>query len=705
MKYFLTSLCLYSYLVLLLGSNTLTAQQDTVPWSIDLDDVVVTAQFAPTAAEEAVHHVDVIKSDEWKARGLNTVSEVLQQELNLRVSPDPILGNGLSIQGLGGQNVQIMIDGVPVVGRLGGNIDLNQLNLSQFERVEIVMGSMAAQYGSNASGGVINLISKQHQVGGWQFEAMAQLESFGLQQQNARLGRKFNDWQIDGGVFRYQATFEELDSLRSIREVTDSEGETFDQRVVPWNPKDQLGYDVNVSYRPSDSLRIRYGFRGFTETLLLPDAVNLPDFPDFSYSDDSEFTTVRQDHHLAVEKWFSPRWYWKVTAGLNTFDRYREDQRLYLAVDTADVIGRDTTRYTGTLLRSSLSFLSNDFFSGQLGLEYFRESAAGGRIIDTANNDLAPGMYNLASWVNLRFQLVPPLVLETNLRVGHNSRYRHPIVPAFNLRWQPTTNWSLRLGYARGFRAPSLQRLFFQFIDASHYITGNENLLEEDADNFRLQLDWGNKRAQRQGDNIAASLGVQLFHNTIRNRIVLVEDNRVELLPWETPRFTYGNLGIYQTFGGNLSFDLGIDKYANLRISGGYSRLRNPRYDDDSSLPQFISLWEMSNSLSLRLPTTRSSLELNHRYIGRQDRYTSDADGNINLGFVEGFHLVDLSLQQPFWEDRILLGVGVKNLFDRESVAVTGGGGGGAHSGGVNSQLVAFGRNYFLRLAFQIGTK
>ena len=58
----------------------------------------------------------------------DSAEDVLEQEINIRLSQDNILGSSLSIQGLDGQNIKIMIDGVPVIGRLDGNIDISQIN-------------------------------------------------------------------------------------------------------------------------------------------------------------------------------------------------------------------------------------------------------------------------------------------------------------------------------------------------------------------------------------------------------------------------------------------------------------------------------------------------------------------------------------------------------------------------------------------------
>ena len=68
----------------------------------------------------------------------------------------------MSVQGLSGENVKILIDGVPVVGRLNGNVDLSQINLTNIERVEIVEGPLSVNYGTNALAGTINLITKKN---------------------------------------------------------------------------------------------------------------------------------------------------------------------------------------------------------------------------------------------------------------------------------------------------------------------------------------------------------------------------------------------------------------------------------------------------------------------------------------------------------------------------------------------------------------
>ncbi|TXF84382.1 TonB-dependent receptor [Neolewinella aurantiaca] len=647
-------------------------QADSLILSVDLDDVVVTAQYAPTETRNAVHRVTVLTQREWRAQGINDLSELLQRQLTMSVSPDPILGTGLSIQGLGGQNIQVMIDGVPVIGRLGGEIDLSQLNLARFARVEVVAGALSARYGSDAAGGVVNLITATEQDAAWKFEAGGQYETVDLDRQYVRLGRQLGDFQVDGGIDRYQARFGSVDSLRA--------------GVIPWNPKEQLGYDLNLRYRPSDSLQVHYGYRAFEETLTLYGEVRRPQY--LPYVSDQLYTTTRMDHSLSAKYQFSPMLHSELTAGWNTFERLKRTERRDLEPDTTSLVagGQDTTAYTGQMVRFSLatSDAEGRKLSGQLGLEYRRETGSGGRILDTASQSLTPAITNLAAWLGLRYRFHSNWTAEATTRLGHNSRYGHPVVPAVHLLWKPSRAWRWRLGYAAGFRAPGIQELFFNFVDVNHYIIGSQNLTAERSQNFRLSGEWtGNSRKP-------LTVTGELFYNSIKNRITLADvDDGI---------FSYVNLDEYKTYGGTLQLNYSPNEHWSITSGGALTRLFNSLANAENDAPDFLTLGEVSNQLIYRLPRAGFSARLDHRYVGRQDRYQADADGHLVRGFVGDYHLLHFTANKQFWKDRVSVTAGVKNILDRERVHVSSGAAAGAHSGGEAGQLIDFGRSGFLGL-------
>lgn len=122
---------------------------------------MVTGQYGANTADQSVYKVRVIDESRIKAQGAVNLRDVLTNDLNIRLSNDPVLGSSLTMMGVGGENIKILIDGVPMVGRTNGNIDLSQINLNNVERIEVVEGPLSVSYGTNALGGAINLITKK----------------------------------------------------------------------------------------------------------------------------------------------------------------------------------------------------------------------------------------------------------------------------------------------------------------------------------------------------------------------------------------------------------------------------------------------------------------------------------------------------------------------------------------------------------------
>ena len=95
-------------------------------------------------------------------RGVNNLAEALSNETSIRLTVDPSTGTSIELQGMGGENIKYLIDGVPVVGRVRGDIDLEQINMENVDHIEIVKGPMSVQYGTSAIAGVVNIITKQN---------------------------------------------------------------------------------------------------------------------------------------------------------------------------------------------------------------------------------------------------------------------------------------------------------------------------------------------------------------------------------------------------------------------------------------------------------------------------------------------------------------------------------------------------------------
>src|SRR5690606_420044 len=130
----------------------------------------------------SVYQVKTIPWERLAARGAVRLQDALNTELNIRFSQDLALGgSNLSMQGLAGQNVKVLVDGAPMIGRPGtsNEININQLNVNAIERIEIIEGPMSVVYGADALAGVINIITKKTVDGKLELQAKVHEETVG----------------------------------------------------------------------------------------------------------------------------------------------------------------------------------------------------------------------------------------------------------------------------------------------------------------------------------------------------------------------------------------------------------------------------------------------------------------------------------------------------------------------------------------------
>ncbi len=127
---------------------------------VNLNEVAVTASYAPAPAMQSAYAIKVIGKETFDNMGAVNVADVLSKQLNMSTGYDQAFGSTLTMMGMDMKNIKVLIDGVPVIGRMDGNIDLNQLNLAAVERIEVVEGPMSTAYGTDAIAGAINLITK-----------------------------------------------------------------------------------------------------------------------------------------------------------------------------------------------------------------------------------------------------------------------------------------------------------------------------------------------------------------------------------------------------------------------------------------------------------------------------------------------------------------------------------------------------------------
>ncbi len=347
------------------------------------DEVVVTAQYAPTSLENSVHKVRVISSRKIEQMAAVNLQDVLTNELNIRLSRDNILGAGMSLQGVSGQNVKILIDGVPVIGRLDGQIDLNQINLNEVERIEIVEGPLGVNYGSNALAGTINIITKKEMRSKVRVGLTSYNENIGTFNNTLNAGYSINKDQS----LRFSIGRNYFDGWSLGDEVLPnfSRQRADSGRVDQWHPKEQYFGRLQYNHRLKDIL-LTYKLEGFDETIY-----NYG-FPRRSLNTyiafDDYYHTRRIDNALMAQGKMNKNFSLNAIAAINYFQRIKESRRKDLVTlkdrrvpETAGDDTQDTSTFDLYMSRASIATNFDSFFlNGELGYDINYELASGARI-------------------------------------------------------------------------------------------------------------------------------------------------------------------------------------------------------------------------------------------------------------------------------------------------------------------------------------
>ena len=653
----------------LLGAASLghgqTTERDSITWKTDLTEAVITGEREAVKAHNAMRVIRKMDLKDAAYASSQTLQDALRLQNGIRMSQDPALGAALTMNGLGGQNVKIMIDGVPLAGRLGDDIDLAQIRLDNIASIEIVEGPMAVEYGTNSLAGTIHLISKKGQGTGTNAEGSVRYESVGDYTQSAGL-----TWRGEAHTTTIQMSHHAFDgwspSDPSVDWVQDFVADS--GRVSDWNPKRQGQL----------SLTSRWTTKHWNLTpkvTVLGERIHnrgLPRGPYGTIAFDDVYNTTRWLPSFHAKRFGENGVKWDIVASWQSYQRRKEavvTDLTTLEQSPQSDAQQDTTRVVASMTRGTRHVTLLGRWTGRLGWDAQHESYVSGRVEEGRQEMVDAAAFGILSHNGRNAEG------QMGLRRVWNSAFGSTLLPSANVLLKRGEH-RLRASYARGFRAPTLKELHFRFVDINHMLFGNVELNAESSHYGEASWTWAGQGHSIQG---------RTFVNDVRDQIALVDQL--------DGTFRYDNVKRFQAHGLGFQVEINQPKWSaqtGLLVSG--QRQEVPGLDLPSK-----HLYTPEATLSgTWMASTHWRVNANAKMHGTRPRYVAVDNGGIDVAETEAYTLLDA--QVTYLSNAWSLNLGWNNLLNVTALNATAAS--GPHGGAAG--WVAWGRSLALTFKYTL---
>lgn len=564
----------------------------------NLTEVVVTGTRSEKMLKDEPVVTRVITAEDIKKIDPQDFKSLLEYELPGLHFDGAAHGSGLpaiSFQGMDSRYLLFLIDGERIAGEGAlDNVDFSRLNVDNIERIEIVKSAMSTLYGSNALGGVINIITKKANrpfVG----TVSTRLTSRKDRKYTVSLGtrqEKFSSLTTASFSRRDPFTFEERKPTKRLYELPDGRDsigvnkklgklnmrgyETFSiAQKLGYDFTDKLSAELNVGFYQNKLLYIKEGkiserFRDFTFGGKVNYIFNENSRLDLSYHYDNYFKDDidSADHH-------------------KTKIRYR------------DILNNVRLNYSLLLAERHSLTVGSEVNAEKLRTNWFKDT--------TANS-----ITNYVLYVQDDYRITDRLTLVGGIRMDYHSLYKVHVSPKLSAMYK-VGNVTLRGGYAAGFRSPSMKELYGEFSHGRMFkIYGSTDLKPETSHHISLSGEW------TAGIFNISATG---YYNWFNKRIAMqqrISENKKQ----KYPDFVYANADSAKTYGADINMQIRLP--FDLTLKGTYSYV----YDDTKIKGRRSSYVRphtavMQAEYSRKFGNCRATLGLNGRWMSGVDYWAT----------------------------------------------------------------------------------
>ena len=607
--------------------------------SVELEPIVVTATHSPKTLKDAPVVTRLITLHDIKLTDATNIQEMLTQEIpglefGLAMSQE----TSLNMSGFGGNAVLFLVDGERLAGETMDNTDYNRLNLDNVGRIEIVKGASSALYGSNAVGGVVNIISREN-LEPWTANVNTRYNTFGHEWRN---GASFS---FNTQKWNSQTSFQHT----KIDPVDLPKAHTAEEIALELLKKAKgLPYDESVLNDNSDLSRL-YGQKTYNvkERLTWRATDHLTLIGRGGYF----FRTSERDtydyHFNGYTGGLKGRYNWDHNRHLElsyAYDQY--DKANYMPDGTRTHDHDYTNRQHVVHALYSHTFGKNNLI---LGADYMNDYLSTYQFVDNESHS----QDNIDGYAQFDWNITDQLNVVGSVRYDYFSASSQKALTerlaiVYKFPWM-----TFRANYASGFRAPTLKEMYMYFDmgNMGYMIVGNPDLKPEKSNNFNLAIERTNRIRNSGFLDGRYNFTLMGYCNIFDKRITTIAgpeiDGMESALYWNEDGVTVW--GIDACLG--HIWDCGL----SLRLNYSWMKETGDVYYSDFYQPRTSSMtWRMGYEHRFSRYYALDAA-LSGRHQGKPQSGDQDVD--------QGYTIWKLMLQHHIWRG-IRVNTAIDNLFN-----------------------------------------
>lgn len=420
-----------------------------------LDDMVITASRVPTQKVDTPADISVITKEEIADQNYANVSDALRAIPGVNVLGSGAKGSSMGQDKIllnGDERVLVLVDGRRMNLGSSGNSSADWLPpVNAIERIEVLKGGGSALYGTDAVGGVINVIMKKGSDIGNHVTVKAAGGSWNAEQYAISASGS-----TDSGLGLIVSATKER---RGEYKFKNANGKS---QLLKNSGYDDTGVIVKLDQKVGEDNRIGVNF----------EHINADGGSPFGYSGFGN-----TDSHKRISNNVALRYNWNESSDERGYVQvYKNYQHAHFRSPVASRQSNFTDSTIGIEAQQNFKFSDTDEMTA--GLEYYKTT------VD--NNALYTGkrdINNKAIFAENRWEFAPTWQLNAGLRYDHHSKYGSEVTPKVALNKKFDENSNVYLSWGRVFNAPTTDDLFWHQVDSSQwgtfYTYGDPNLKPE----------------------------------------------------------------------------------------------------------------------------------------------------------------------------------------------------------------------------------